>query len=162
MRTNDTGYSPFNAVTGSHLFLPRVSIEPVEVEHIPKQIKILCSEMTKVDFQEVSEGKHHSKPKAYVPKDLIAFEYVWLRVDRVKKPLEAPYTGPHKVLDRFEKSFKIEDISGKPKVVSIDRLKPAYLDNNISAEDLHSSAARITTRSGRKVNFRRDNDYFYY
>ena len=162
MRTNDTGYSPFNAVTGSHLFLPRVSIEPLEDEYIPERIRKLCSEMTKIDFQELSEGRHHTKPKSYVPKDLLASEYVWLRVDRVKKPLEAPYTGPHKVLERFEKTIKIEDISGKPKIVSIDRLKPAYFDKSSSTGNLPSVSAGRTTRSGRKVNFRNEDDYFYY
>ena len=50
---------------------------------------------------------------------------VYLRVDRVKKALENSFTGPFKVLERFDKYFLIETFKGNSKI-SIDRLKPAY------------------------------------
>jgi len=49
---------------------------------------------------------------------------VWLRTDRVRKPLEAPYTGPYNVIRRSEKHFIIEMPNNIHNTVSIDRLKP--------------------------------------
>ena len=50
---------------------------------------------------------------------------VYLRVAHVKKGLENSFTGPYKVLERFDKYFMIETSKSSFKI-SIDRLKPAY------------------------------------
>jgi hypothetical protein len=42
-----------------------------------------------------------------------------------RTPLQAPYDGPFRVLERRSKSFLLE-LNGKQDVVSLDRLKPAY------------------------------------
>ncbi len=44
----------------------------------------------------------------------------------MKPALTAPYSGPHKVLERKEKNFLLL-INNKKVIVSIDRLKPAHL-----------------------------------
>ena len=51
---------------------------------------------------------------------------MWVRVDRVKRPLEASYSGPFLVVDKNEKNFVIELPSGRRDTVSIDRLKPFF------------------------------------
>ena len=48
-------------------------------------------------------------------------------MDMVKRPLEAPYAGPFKVLQRYEKYFTIELNNGQRQNLLIDRLKPAYV-----------------------------------
>ena len=65
---------------------------------------------------------------------------VYLRVDRVKKGLENSFTGPFKVLERFDKYFIIETSKGSSKI-SIDRLKPAY------STDFVETCDRSNTRS---------------
>ena len=60
-------------------------------------------------------------------------EYVFVRDDSYRTPLTAPYKGPFKVLKRSDKAFKIQMTSGKTDWVSIDRLKPAYLDSDSSS-----------------------------
>ena len=50
---------------------------------------------------------------------------VFVRIDAVKRPLMQPYSGPFQVLERNDKTFTL-DRSGKPWVVSIDRLKPCF------------------------------------
>jgi hypothetical protein len=49
-----------------------------------------------------------------------------LRNDTVKGPLQPPYDGPYKVIERGDKNFKIL-INNKNTIVSIDRLKPAFI-----------------------------------
>ena len=60
-----------------------------------------------------------------VDKRMLTCPAVYLRVDRVKKGLENSFTGPFKVLERFDKYFMIKTSKSSSKI-SIDRLKPAY------------------------------------
>lgn len=62
-----------------------------------------------------------------IHKDLSTCPFVFVRVDAVRKPLQPPYDGPFLVLERKPKYF-ILDRSGTKDSVSIDRLKPAYLE----------------------------------
>lgn len=68
---------------------------------------------------------HKRQEKVYIPADLKTCKKVYVRVDRVRLPLEAPYEGPYEVKKRGKKYFRIEMERGDD-VVSIDRLKPAY------------------------------------
>ena len=105
---------------------------------------------------------------------------VWVRVDRVCKSLEAPYSAPYRVVHREQKYFVLRLPQGDTSV-SIDRLKPAYLPvvkrpaNSVSpvlpCSDLpsrstpshdSSQASPRSTRSGRTIRFRRHPDYVYY
>ena len=108
---NDSGYSPFTAVTGSSILVPSLLIDNI-LENGTSQnsdlTKQLSSEILKLDIAELSQGKIHSKPREYIPKDLFKCGKVWMRIDRVRRPLEAPYAGPYKVLQRASKYFLLE------------------------------------------------------
>jgi hypothetical protein len=65
----------------------------------------------------------HTSPATFVHKDLHNCTHVFLRQDATSRALEPPYSGPHKVLSRREKTC------GKPLTVSTDRVKPAYIFN---------------------------------
>lgn len=52
---------------------------------------------------------------------------MFLRDVTIKPPLTPPYTGPYQVLARSQKTFTIV-YDGKEKIVSRDRVKPAFLD----------------------------------
>ena len=69
--------------------------------------------------------RHGSSP-VFISKGLMSSPQVFVRQDAVRKPFQAPYTGPFKVIEQHGKYFKI-DVKGKTTTVSIDRLKPAYL-----------------------------------
>lgn len=69
----------------------------------------------------------HGGPRISVPHDLQSSEYVFIRRDAHRTPLQRPYEGPFHVLERGPKFFKI-DFGGKADTVSVDRLKPAHLD----------------------------------
>ena len=57
--------------------------------------------------------------------------YVFVRVDAVKKPLQPPYDGPYRVIERHTKYYVI-DKHGSHDSVNIDRLKPAFVDGSPS------------------------------
>lgn len=68
---------------------------------------------------------HASSRPIFVHKDLQTCNYVFVRVDAVKKPLQPPYEGPYKVIDRDGKIFTVQ-LPQRQARISIDRLKPAY------------------------------------
>ena len=52
-----------------------------------------------------------TRPKelqSQIPKDLLSCTHVFVRVDSVKKPLQPPYDGPYRVINRKEKYFILE------------------------------------------------------
>lgn len=83
-----------------------------------------------------------SKHPVHVPSDTATCSHIFLRNDHVTPALTPPYTGPHKVLSRNDKTVTI-DFNGTSKTVSIDRIKPAHMltddfdDSTISTQ--HSS-----------------------
>ena len=115
----------------------------------------------------------------HIHSDLSSCPYVFVRHDGVRKSLQPPYDGPFKVLQRSSKHYTL-DISGQKKVVSLDRLKPAYMDipqdtvtNTLpqaatqapsqappSSTTTTTSSTTRTTRSGRHVHWpKRYTDY---
>ncbi|XP_023246587.1 uncharacterized protein LOC111643269 [Copidosoma floridanum] len=70
----------------------------------------------------------HTTARPFVHKDLEKCSHVFKRVDSIKKPLELSYTGPHRVIKRTENRTYVIEVNGLEKVVSVDELKPAYLE----------------------------------
>ncbi|XP_068213842.1 uncharacterized protein [Palaemon carinicauda] len=56
----------------------------------------------------------------FMPKNIDDCDYVFIRVDAHRQPLTRPYHGPYKGIRR----------TAKKDWVTIDRLKPAFLENN--------------------------------
>ncbi|XP_046685430.1 uncharacterized protein LOC124371162 [Homalodisca vitripennis] len=71
-------------------------------------------------------GSAHSKPQTFVFQELSTCTHVFLRDDTVRRALQPPYSGPHKVLSRDDKTMTIQ-IADRSSKVSIDRVKPAYI-----------------------------------
>jgi cleavage and polyadenylation specificity factor subunit 1 len=104
------------------------------------------------------EGTRHGERRQFVFKDLPTTAHVFLRDDTVKSPLQQPYSGPHEVIRRYERTYTIR-VKGKEVTVSIDRLKPAF----IASEPMEVATkpqpmkkldrTHTTTRSGRRVRF---------
>ena len=125
-------------------------------------------------------ASRHSNPNTFVFKDLATCDQVFLRDDTVRRSLQPPYSGPHPVLSRDEKTITIQ-VKGRETKVSIDRVKPAYvMSNDIPVtttpksdtkvdtskitvpeakptpepQDTNKPAEEYKTRSGRRVKFR--------
>ncbi|CAB4046245.1 Hypothetical predicted protein, partial [Paramuricea clavata] len=64
--------------------------------------------------------------KHFVPTELNTCTHVYLRVDSVQPSLKKKFTGPHQVISRSKKVFII-DLGDRQDSVSIDRIKPAFL-----------------------------------
>ncbi|BHF65206.1 hypothetical protein SprV_0200821600 [Sparganum proliferum] len=65
--------------------------------------------------------------RVFVHEDLKSTPFVFVRHDAVRKSLCSPYDGPYKVLQRMDRYYVIKK-ADKTDTVSIDRLKPAYLE----------------------------------
>ena len=127
----EQGFSPSVAVTGTELLLPKPLIASEDMPSFTSEkVRKLAEQMSSINFQTNSSGNIHSTSKVFIPKDLQRCSHVWLRTDRVRRPLEAPYAGPFKVLHRYEKYFTLELNNGQKNNVSIDRLKPAYVPSS--------------------------------
>lgn len=95
----------------------------------------------------------HCKPKVFVYKELDTCDYVFLREDAMRGSLQPTYSGPHKVISRNDKVFKII-FKDKEMTVSIDRVKPAFILSVQNEEPLPEVTQNYVTRSGRIVRFR--------
>ncbi|GFU02221.1 hypothetical protein TNCV_2465991 [Trichonephila clavipes] len=122
--------------------------------------------------------KHHGKRPVFIHPGLLEATHVFLRRDMLRRPLQQPYDGPFKVLQRKNKVFFL-DINGKRVSVSIDRCKPAFFLNTedlqlpqtknetpatvepnatastpatVASDPTASTLTQPSTRSGRKVH----------
>ena len=84
--------------------------------------------------------------RSFVPQELSTATHVFVRVDAHRTPLQAPYKGPYRVLERRSKYFKL-DLGSREDVVSVDRLKPAFLDEPVpDNQDARGTVARAGQR----------------
>ena len=94
-----------------------------------------------------------SQKQIFVHKDLELSTHVWVRRENGRS-LESKYVGPYQVIEKNPKYFKIR-IGSKEDMVSIDRLKPAYIViNNLSTvcyenacnSNIHCKSVSFITR----------------
>lgn len=135
----DLGCTPAELVYGQNICLPGDMLGDVPdpeitpdqfVDRLRNKFRELRPTSTRIDQREV-----------YIPKDLASSNFVFVRIDKVRKPLTAPYEGPYKVTRRLRKAFIISK-NGKNETISIDRLKPAFV------------AADSETNNEKRVSFR--------
>ena len=178
----DLKASPAELLYGEPLRLPGelIAPSPIDINEDPASfVNRLRGQMASL---RPTPASRHSNPNTFVFKDLATCEQVFLRDDTVRRSLQPPYSGPHPVLSRDEKTLTIK-VKGRETKVSIDRVKPAYvMSNDIpvtptpkSETKTDSPAPKITmpeakptpepqevskpaeeykTRSGRRVKFR--------
>ena len=126
----DIGCSSAELVYGCTLRLPGEFFDqsyPSPMD-LPSYVNRLKSHMESV---RVTPTRKHTWP-ARIHEDLLSSTHVFVRCDAVKHPLQPPYSGPFKVISRAEKFYTI-DRCGKADSVCIDRLKPAYTEDDVPA-----------------------------
>ncbi|VDP24440.1 unnamed protein product [Schistosoma curassoni] len=80
-------------------------------------------------------------------RELSTCSNVFIRVDSVRKPLQQPYEGPFHVISSHEKTFKA-DQHGRVEIVSIDRLKPAHVNDSALPDNSRRNARPIKPTRG--------------
>lgn len=99
------------------------SIETVDTTSQPEFLRRLREHVAKIRPVRASR---HGTPPYFVHHDLEHCQQVMLRTEGVKLPLQAPYSGPYKVLQRHTQTIEIM-VNGKPTTISLNRVKPAYV-----------------------------------
>ncbi|GFT31795.1 retrovirus-related Pol polyprotein from transposon 297 [Trichonephila clavipes] len=172
----DILYTPAELVFGTSIRLPGKMFDSSK----PDDVVVNFVSKLKSHMQSLhpKPPKHHGKRPVFIHPGLLEATHVFLRRDMLRRPLQQPYDGPFKVLQRKDKVFFL-DINGKRVSVSIDRCKPAFF---LNTEDLQlpqtknetpatvelnataptpatvehdptaSTTTQPSTRSGRKVN----------
>lgn len=139
-------------VYGTSLRLPGEFFDPTPTAASPQQFV----EDLKQHFALVrpTAASRHGHKQIFVHPHLKECSHVFLRYDGVRKPLQNPYDGPYKVLQKDQKTFEIE-VKGQRHTVSLDRLKPAFLpaDPDIDPAVPVKPEKTVVTRSGRTVHF---------
>ncbi|XP_067122354.1 uncharacterized protein [Centruroides vittatus] len=149
-------------VYGTTLRLPADFIQPTNNNSLEPPIFLQRLRNIMNNFSPVQTSAH-DKIITFLHPSIMECSHVFVRNDSVKKPLQAPYDGPYQVIARSNKHFTIL-IKGRDAVISVDRLKPAFIDtttNDTSNPPVNKTSHPVTptqppittTRSGRHVRF---------
>ena len=123
----DLGCAPAELVYGTTIRLPGEFFETSTASHEPAASELLTQLRTTMATLRPKQTSHHRQLSPHVPGELQDCRFVFIRHDAHRKPLQCTYDGPFRVLERATKYFTL-DLNGKRDTVSVDRLKPAYLD----------------------------------
>ena len=120
------GASPSEAVFGKCPRLPLDILPTPDPGYSPKEV----SQITEA-FMPPKQTYNANTRKIRLPPNLFTCPFVYERIDSHRSPFTPNYAGPYPVLIRESKAFLLNKNS-KEVWVSIDRLKPAYLAEEIS------------------------------
>ena len=124
----DLGCSAAELVYGTGITLPAQFVTPTKPETDIDPANYV-HRLKRLMQQACPTPTRKQQATSYIPPDLPSSSHVFVRQDAVRKPLQPPYRGPFPVLHRTNKFFTI-DINGKHENVSVDRLKPAFMESD--------------------------------
>ena len=129
----DIGYSTAELMFGVNLRLPSDllvrNIDPTLASptEYTQRLRMFMSEVGPAESRPIQPKEGYLDPK------LKCATQVFVRVDRVKRPLEPPYEGPYKVVLRNKDYFKIQR-GTRTDSVHVSRLKAAYSEDDLFSE----------------------------
>lgn len=125
-------------------FLTCIPSEPTDIPSYLQDMKTFFNSLRPVS------PRHSNSRHIFISDDLNTCKHVFVRRDAVRPPLTPPYDGPFEVLSRTDKTCTI-DINGRHDVITLDRVKPAYLASTVTAPVIMPvpppSATNTTTTS---------------
>lgn len=176
---------------GESLRLPGEMLAPTLVASQPEDPADFVVQLRrKMSNVRPTAASRHCTPSSFIFKTLSSASHVFLRDDTVRRPLQPPYTGPFAIVKRSDDGKTLTlNIKGREIVVSVDRVKPAFSSHDPDQSVVLQEPARAqpplrdlspvqpphppatptvsnqepcTTRSGRHIKFKKQNDYFYF
>jgi len=120
--------------------LPLMSTQPLILPLILHNLNSSCNTPLQLLYVHIPQQKLMSVMNCYD---------VHMQHDAICKPLQSPYDGPYKVLNRNDKHFALQ-LQDRIDTVSLDRLEPAYMDNDTPTID-STSPARLTPTSSQSA-----------
>lgn len=135
----NVGTTPAELVFGTTLRLPGELFHSAPPEPLAHDL-IIALRDTMSQLRPAPGTNHDSSRRIFVPAQLDTVSHVFVRVDAHRAPLRPSYDGPYAVLDRNDKTFKLQ-MNNRTSWVSIDRLKPALILRDDPTTD-HSYAAQ--------------------
>lgn len=131
----DPGCSPAELVYGSSLRIPGEFFQPHDTRTNEPDVPFLRQLQQTMRSIQPPPPRFHRQQNTYVPNNLASTEYVYVRKDSHKHPLQRPYEGPYRVVTKSDKYF-ILDVKGRSETVSIDRLKAAFITQLATDNDI--------------------------
>ncbi|GFW72931.1 transposon Ty3-G Gag-Pol polyprotein [Trichonephila clavipes] len=158
----DLQSSSAEIVYGTNLRLPS---DMIDVSNIPFcDNNFITNHRNRMQHLNPVATSVHCTDRFFIHPSLQSSSHIFLRIDHVQPPLRQPYTGPHKVLSRTDKTITT-DVNCRKTTVSLDRFKPAHLSETVceSLPTVNKSIKNdklstkykpiLTTKSGRRVDF---------
>lgn len=124
---SDLGCSVAELVYGTTLRLPGEFFTSTQADACLDSTNYVTQLREAMTHIRASAPRQQPSQPSFISQDLATCTHVFLRNDAVRKPLQPPYDGPHKVLRRASKNITLA-IRGRTEVVALDRVKAAYLD----------------------------------
>lgn len=137
----DIGATSAELVYGATLRLPGELIAN-EDNNLPQNEFVKQFTTAMREMQPTKVNHHNSKFKPFVSPDLAKATQVFIRDDTVRPALKQPYDGPFVVKKKYDKYYIVLR-NGKEAKISIDRLKPAFLDVEDGPDDIYYSQERL-------------------
>lgn len=79
----------------------------------------------------------HGDLTTFIFKDLATSSHVYLREDAVRRTLQPPYSGPYQIIERASDGKTLTlNIRGRKTAVSVDRVKPAFIERSENVRDV--------------------------
>lgn len=122
----DIGHSPADMVYGTALRLPGEYFHSTTPQELQPPELVASLRTTMAQLRHTPGTNHNSRRSIFIPEELNRVSHVFIRIDAVQPPLHPRYEGPHAVLERRDKTYKIQR-NNTTVWISIDRLKPAFL-----------------------------------
>ncbi|GFU08482.1 integrase catalytic domain-containing protein [Trichonephila clavipes] len=94
--------------------------------------------------------KHHGKRPVLSIQDCWKQHMFFLRRDMLRRPLQQPYDGPFKVLQRKDKVFSLTSMNETP--ATVEPNATASTPATVESDPTASTPTQPSTRSGRKVH----------
>lgn len=149
---SDNNLSPCLLTYGSQLRIPSDFFLPSQQKNNDAEY---VRQLTETMATLIPKQRNRPPQQTFVHKDLATCTHVFVRNDTLRPALTPPYNGPFEVLKRHEKYFKIQ-LPTRATVISLDRLKPAYIlneevgnENYPHVNNKAQGSNTYTTRSGR-------------